>query len=182
VNVVETGFRGLVILEPKMHRDARGFFMETYNRKTLLEIGFDLTFVQDNLSQSPRGTLRGLHFQNPPFAQTKLVTVLKGVILDVVVDLRSKEPTFRNHFVVSLDDQKRNQLLVPKGFAHGFVVLSEVAEVFYKCDEHYSPTAEAGLLYNDPALGINWQHPEETLILSERDRKHPRLDQLKLHF
>lgn len=182
MKVVQTGFSGLVVLEPRILRDSRGFFLESYNRSTLLGLGIDVTFVQDNLSKSMRGTLRGLHFQKAPHAQSKLVSVLLGSILDVVVDLRSKEPTFGKHFAITLDDNNRQQLLIPKGFAHGFVVLSESAEVFYKCDEFYVPASEAGILYNDPQLGIDWKVPDEKLILSDRDKKHPLLSKVNPDF
>jgi dTDP-4-dehydrorhamnose 3,5-epimerase len=182
MNVISTGFKDLFVLELKVLGDARGYFMESYNRKTLLAHSIDIAFVQDNQSSSRKGVLRGLHFQNAPYAQTKLVRVLSGVILDVVVDLRKDQPTFGNHFATKLSAESKKQLLVPKGFAHGFVVLSEQAEVFYKCDEYYNPQADGGILYNDPALGIDWQFKPEELILSEKDKVHPKLNEGKFNF
>jgi dTDP-4-dehydrorhamnose 3,5-epimerase len=178
MNVVSTPFKDLFILEPKVLGDSRGYFMESFSKRTLLQAGIDLTFVQDNQSSSTKGVLRGLHFQRPPFAQTKLVRVLSGLILDVVVDIRKGESTFGKHFSLELSSQNKKQLLVPKGFAHGFIVLSEQAEVFYKVDEYYNAQADAGLLFNDPALKIDWKLPSEEFILSEKDRKHPFLSEL----
>jgi dTDP-4-dehydrorhamnose 3,5-epimerase len=175
---VSTEFKDLFILEPNVLGDSRGYFMESYSKRTLLESGIDITFVQDNQSSSARGVLRGLHFQKPPYAQTKLVRVLSGLILDVVVDLRKSEPTFGKQLSIELSSENKKQLLVPKGFAHGFIVLSEQAEVFYKCDEYYNSQADAGLLFNDPALGIDWKLPEKEYILSEKDKKHSLLAEL----
>jgi len=182
MNIVSTGFNGLFILEPKVLGDVRGYFMESFNRKTLLDNGIDVNFVQDNQSSSKRGVLRGLHFQNAPYAQTKLVRVLSGAILDVVVDLRENQPTFGKHFSVEISAENKKQLLVPKGFAHGFIVLTSQAEVFYKSDEYYQPQYEGGLLYNDPAIGIDWRISSEELILSERDKTHLVLQKAKFNF
>ena len=182
MQVIETGFNGLKILEPKILGDERGYFIESYSKKTLLSLGIDIDFLQDNQSSSRKGVLRGLHFQNSPYPQTKLVRVLKGVILDVVVDLRNTEPTFGKHFSIELSSERKNQLLVPKGFAHGFVVLSDMAEVLYKCDEYYHPEAEGGIHYNDPALNINWRLPHSELILSEKDKLYPTLSKATYQF
>lgn len=182
MNVVSTNFRNLLVLEPKVLGDSRGYFMESFNRRTLLDVGIDLNFVQDNQSSSRRGVLRGLHFQNAPHAQTKLVRVLQGSILDVVVDLRKEEHTFGNHFSLELSAKNKKQLLVPKGFAHGFVVLSEEAELFYKCDEYYHPRSDGGILYNDSDLGIDWRFEIEHLTLSEKDKLHPKLSVAKFNF
>ncbi len=178
MKVVSTPFKDLFVLEPKVLGDSRGYFMESFSKRTLLETGIDLTFVQDNQSSSAKGVLRGLHFQKPPFAQTKLVRVLSGLILDVVIDIRNAEPTFGKQFSIELSSENKKQLLVPKGFAHGFVVLSEQAEVFYKVDEYYNAQADAGLLFNDPALDIDWKLPANEFILSEKDKKHPILSEL----
>jgi dTDP-4-dehydrorhamnose 3,5-epimerase len=178
MKVVETSFKDLFVLEPKVLGDSRGYFMESYSKRTLLEAGIELTFVQDNQSSSIKGVLRGLHFQKPPFAQTKLVRVLSGLILDVVVDIRKDEPTFGEYFSIELSSENKKQLLVPSGFAHGFIVLSEQAEVFYKVDEYYNAQADAGLLFNDPALNIDWKLPVQEFILSEKDKKHPLLAEL----
>ncbi len=182
MKVISTEFKGLFILEPNVLGDSRGYFMESFSRRTLFEAGIDLNFVQDNQSSSKKGVLRGLHFQNAPYAQTKLVRVLSGSILDVVVDLRKEEPTFGKYFPLELSSENKKQLLVPKGFAHGFVVLSEQAEVFYKCDEYYHPQADGGILYSDPALDIDWVLDSKELILSDKDKIHPWLDNAKFNF
>jgi len=182
MNIVPTNFKDLLVLEPKVFGDSRGYFMESYNKRTLLEVGIDLNFIQDNQSSSKKGVLRGLHFQNAPHAQSKLVRVLNGSILDVVVDLRKKESTFGKHFSIELSAKNRKQLLVPKGFAHGFVVLSEEAEVFYKCDEYYHPASDGGILYNDPELCIDWKFDSEEVTLSGKDKLHPKLSVAKFNF
>jgi dTDP-4-dehydrorhamnose 3,5-epimerase len=141
-----------------------------------------LNFVQDNQSSSRKGVLRGLHYQVAPYAQSKLVRVLSGVILDVVVDLRTKEKTFGKHFSMELSAENKKQVLIPKGFAHGFITLSDQAEVFYKCDEYYHPEADRGILFSDPALAINWKLGNTDFILSEKDKKHPILAGANLEF
>lgn len=180
MNVVATPFKDLFILEPKVLGDSRGYFMESYNKETLASMGIDITFVQDNQSRSARGVLRGLHFQKTPYAQTKLVRVLSGSVLDVVVDLRKNEPTYGKHFSLELTSENKKQVLVPKGFAHGFVVLSESAEVFYKCDEFYRPEADSGIHYT--SADVDWTLPENMLILSDKDRNLPSLKDVKFHF
>jgi dTDP-4-dehydrorhamnose 3,5-epimerase len=182
VKITKTEFAGLLILEPNVLGDNRGYFMESFSRKTLAEAGYDFNFVQDNQSKSGKGVARGLHFQNAPYAQTKLVRVLSGSILDVVVDLRKNEPTFGKSFAVEVSAENKKQILVPKGFAHGFVVLGEQAEILYKCDEYYVPQAEGGILFTDPALGITFPCSPEQLILSEKDKKHPHLSVAKFNF
>jgi dTDP-4-dehydrorhamnose 3,5-epimerase len=182
MKLVATEFRDLYILEPTVLGDERGYFMESYSRRTLMQTGIELNFVQDNQSSSRKGVLRGLHYQTAPYAQTKLVRVLSGVILDVVVDLRTKEKTFGKHFSMELSAENKKQVLVPKGFAHGFITLSDQAEVFYKCDEYYHPEADRGILYNDPALAINWKMEATEFILSEKDRKHPVLTEANFEF
>jgi dTDP-4-dehydrorhamnose 3,5-epimerase len=156
--------------------------MESYSRRTLMQTGIELNFVQDNQSSSRKGVLRGLHYQTAPYAQTKLVRVLSGVILDVVVDLRTKEKTFGKHFSMELSAENKKQVLIPKGFAHGFITLSDQAEVFYKCDEYYHPEADRGILFSDPALAINWKLGNTDFILSEKDKKHPILAGANLEF
>ena len=173
MTVNTTDFKGLLILEPKILGDSRGYFMETYNAKVFNELGIDYQFVQDNQSKSSKGVLRGLHYQNPPYAQTKLVRVLSGVILDVVIDLRKNEPTFGKTLIVELSSENRKQLLIPKGFGHGFAVLSETAEVLYKCDEFYNPSSEGGINFLDPVIGIGSKLPALYFTLSEKDKKHP---------
>jgi dTDP-4-dehydrorhamnose 3,5-epimerase len=182
MNIVETGFDGLVILEPKVLEDPRGYFMESYRYDVLKSKGIDIHFIQDNQSKSRKGVLRGLHYQNAAYPQTKLVRVLSGEILDVVVDLRKEKLTFGQSFAISLSAENKKQLLVPKGFAHGFLVLSETAEILYKCDEFYHPEAEGGIIYNDPALKIDWGMKEDDLILSHRDKNHPTLEKAIFNF
>ncbi|HAC24308.1 MAG TPA: dTDP-4-dehydrorhamnose 3,5-epimerase [Cytophagales bacterium] len=176
MKVTLTAFRDLVIIEPAVFSDDRGYFFETYNQQAFHQAGFDYVFVQDNQSFSTRGVLRGLHFQAPPFAQTKLVHVLSGTIQDVVVDLRKNETTFGKYFSIELSAENHKQLLVPKGFAHGFLVLSDFAQVFYKTDAFYQPGAERGIRYNDPALGINWIGQGE-YVVSPRDQLNMVFDQ-----
>lgn len=175
-----TGFRDLLILEPKVLGDSRGYFMESYNRNTMHSLGIDIEFVQDNQSRSSRGVFRGLHFQRPPHAQTKLVRVLSGKILDVVVDLRHQEPTFRKSFTIELSDDNKRQLLVPKGFAHGFLVLSDTAEILYKCDEFYNPEADGGIHYL--SAGVQWPDLGQQYLVSEKDSKLPTIEQLRFKF
>lgn len=182
MNIISTGFNDLFVLEPLVLGDERGYFMESFSKRTLTASGIDLNFVQDNQSSSRKGVLRGLHFQNAPYAQSKLVRVLSGEILDVVVDLRKEETTFGKYFSLELSADNKKQLLVPKGFAHGFVVLSEQAEVFYKCDEYYNPQSDGGILYNDPAIGIDWRFSAGELTLSEKDKSHPKLSENKFKF
>jgi dTDP-4-dehydrorhamnose 3,5-epimerase len=182
MNIVETGFDGLVVLEPKVIEDARGYFMESYRYDVLKSKGIDIHFIQDNQSKSRKGVLRGLHYQNTPHQQTKLIRVLSGEILDVVVDLRKSKATFGKSFTIALSAENKRQLLVPSGFAHGFLVLSDSAEILYKCDEFYHPEAEGGIMYNDPALKIDWGIKEEDLILSHRDQNHPTLEKAIFNF
>jgi dTDP-4-dehydrorhamnose 3,5-epimerase len=182
MNIVETGFDGLVILEPKVIEDPRGYFMESYRYDVLKSKGINIHFVQDNQSKSRRGVLRGLHYQNAPHQQTKLIRVLSGEILDVVVDLRKSKATFGKSFTIALSAENKKQLLVPSGFAHGFLVLSETAEILYKCDEFYHPEAEGGIMYDDPALKIDWGMKKEDLILSQRDLQHPTLEKAIFNF
>jgi dTDP-4-dehydrorhamnose 3,5-epimerase len=182
MKLIETGFQGLVLLEPKVFGDNRGHFMESFNLKTLKGLGLDAEFIQDNQSRSHHGVIRGLHYQNQPYAQTKLLRVLSGTILDVVVDLRRDQPTFGKHYAVELSAENNRQIYVPKGFAHGFSVLSEVADVLYKCDNYYHPEAEGGVLYNDPALKIDWGIQFDKISLSEKDKKNPVLAEAIIRF
>ena len=173
MKITKTPFEGLLIIEPKVFDDNRGHFYESYNKKTFYDSGIDIEFVQDNQSSSTRGVLRGLHFQRPPFAQVKLVRVLSGFIQDVVVDLRQKQPTFGKHYSLELSDQNKKQLLVPRGFAHGFLVLSERADVLYKCDSFYCPEAESGIRYDDTGLAIEWNMGKVKRIVSDKDLRLP---------
>jgi dTDP-4-dehydrorhamnose 3,5-epimerase len=182
MKVITTGFEGLHILEPQAFSDERGFFMEAYNKLTLENHGIHHTFIQDNESFSKKGVLRGLHFQKEPHAQTKLVRTLQGNILDAVVDLRKAQPTFGKSFSIELSGQNRKQLLVPKGFAHAFVVLSETASVLYKCDAYYNKASEGGIRFDDSELNIDWVLPKDKLIVSAKDMQLPYLKNLAYHF
>lgn len=166
---ITTPLPGLFILEPRVFEDSRGYFFEAYNEQRFAELGLDMRFVQDNQSQSSYGVIRGLHYQLPPAAQTKLVRVLQGKILDVVLDIRKGSPTFGQHFSIELSAENRRQLFVPRGFAHGFSVLSEKAVVLYKCDNFYNKESDAGIIYNDPALGIDWKVPADKVVVSDKD-------------
>jgi dTDP-4-dehydrorhamnose 3,5-epimerase len=183
LSVEETAIPAVKIVTPKKFGDHRGFFSETWSRKAFAEAGLDLDFVQDNQSLSaPVGTLRGLHFQSPPFAQDKLVRVTRGQILDVAVDIRASSPTFGKHVAVELSAENWKQLLVPVGFAHGFVTLEPDTEVLYKVTAPYAPENDHGLAFDDPALGIDWRLPLSGLTLSDKDRKHPRLAEMLRYF
>jgi dTDP-4-dehydrorhamnose 3,5-epimerase len=175
VRIVTTDIDGVVILEPKKFGDDRGFFLETFQKQRYAEAGMREEFVQDNLSRSAKGVLRGLHLQNPN-TQGKLVSVLRGAVLDVAVDVRRGSPTFGRHVAVELSEDNRRQFWVPRGFAHGFVVLSETADFFYKCDAYYAPKDEIVVRWNDPAIGIDWGVAVPTL--SERDRNAPLLAEI----
>lgn len=182
MRVTETGFQNLIVLEPLIFADERGYFLESYNKLTLEKQSINITFVQDNQSFSKKGVLRGLHFQKTPSAQTKLVRVLSGTILDVVVDLRVSQSTYKKVYAIELSGENQKQLLVPKGFAHAFVVLSETASVLYKCDDYYAKSMEGGIRFDDPELNINWQLPLEQLIVSAKDLELPFLRNLNYHF
>ena len=170
-----TDFPGLMIFEPKVFEDSRGYFFESFNEQTCKANGIDIKFVQDNQAKSSFGVIRGLHYQLGPYSQTKFIRVLTGSIIDAVVDLRKGSPTFGKSFSIELNANNHLQLLVPKGFAHGYSVISETAEVFYKCDAFYHKEAEAGIMFNDPALNIDWKIPEDQQIISEKDQIHPSL-------
>jgi dTDP-4-dehydrorhamnose 3,5-epimerase len=182
MRLIETGFDDLFIIEPKIIEDDRGYFMESYHYVALKNQGIDIQFIQDNQSQSRKGVLRGLHFQNAPYAQTKLIRTLSGVILDVALDLRKEKSTFGKSFTMELSAQNKKQLLVPKGFAHGFLVLSDEAEILYKCDEMYHPEAEGGIIWSDKDLKIDWGVSLDQVILSKRDQQHPTLANAKFKF
>lgn len=175
MNIIETDIKGVVILEPRIFKDERGYFFESFSQKEFEEKVCKTVFVQDNESKSCYGVLRGLHFQKPPFAQSKLVRVIKGSVLDVAVDIRKGSLTFGKHVAVELTAENKRQFFVPRGFAHGFVVLSEEVVFQYKCDNFYSPQCEGALVWNDTALGIDWKIPENEIILSEKDKYHPNL-------
>ena len=173
MEIIKTPIEGLLIIEPRVFNDARGYFIETYNEQRYREAGIDAVFVQDNQSCSSYGVVRGLHFQKPPYSQAKLVTCTLGRVLDVAVDLRPDSPTYGQHFAVELSEENHRQFFIPRGFAHGFSVLSEKAVFAYKCDNLYHPEAEGGILLGDPDLAIDWLIPENERIISEKDTKHP---------
>ena len=173
MNIIHTDIEGVVIIEPRVFNDARGYFFESYNQKEFTEKVADVTFVQDNESFSSYGVMRGLHFQLPPFTQAKLVRCVQGKVLDVAVDIRKGSPTFGRHVAVELSEENRRQFFIPRGFAHGFAVLSETAKFFYKCDNFYAPQADAGISILDSSLGIDWKIPVDKAILSEKDTRHP---------
>ncbi len=173
MNIETTPIQDLVIINPTVFEDERGYFMESYNQQKLEEAGIHIPFVQDNQSFSKHGTLRGLHYQNPPYAQTKLVRVLQGEIIDVAVDVRTNSPTYGQHFAIRLSDENKKQLLIPQGFAHGFSVISETALVLYKCDQFYNKASEGGIRFDDPTLNIDWGIDLKTAIVSDKDIELP---------
>jgi dTDP-4-dehydrorhamnose 3,5-epimerase len=178
----ETHIKDLLVFEPKVMEDSRGYFFESYNEKVFKEHGINFRWVQDNQSSSSFGVIRGLHYQLNPHAQIKLVRALFGSILDVVVDIRKNSPTYGEHFSVELSAKNKKQLFIPAGFAHGFSVLSEKAEVLYKCNEFYSRETEAGIIYNDPALNIDWKIDAGKEIISDKDKTLPLLAECKNNF
>ena len=180
MNVIKTNIEGVLIFEPKVFNDARGYFFESFSQREFDEkvapiLGHTIRFVQDNESMSSYGVMRGLHFQRPPFTQSKLVRCVKGAVLDVAVDIRKGSPTFGQHVAVELTEDNPRQLFISKGFAHGFAVLSETAVFQYKCDEFYHPEADGGISIMDQSLGINWKIPTDQALLSEKDTKHQML-------
>lgn len=180
MNVIKTNIEGVLILEPKVFNDARGYFFESFSQREFDEkvapiLGHTIRFVQDNESMSSYGVMRGLHFQRPPFTQSKLVRCVKGAVLDVAVDIRKGSPTFGQHVAVELTEDNHRQFFISKGFAHGFAVLSETAVFQYKCDEFYHPEADGGISIMDQSLGINWKIPTDQALLSEKDTKHQML-------
>lgn len=178
MEVTLTDLEGVVIITPRVYKDQRGHFFESYNKLQLTAHAIEYDFVQDNQSLSSRGVIRGLHFQKPPHAQTKLVRVVQGAIIDVAVDIRPLSPTFGKHVAVELSADNHKQLLIPEGFAHGFSVISESAIVQYKCTDYYHPESEGGILYNDPSLHISWQILDEEATVSDKDTILPPLSQL----
>ena len=178
MNFTRTEIEDVVICEPVVHGDERGYFTETFRADKLEEfLGFKINFTQDNESKSSRGVLRGLHYQLPPFAQTKLVRVISGRVLDIAVDIRKGSPTFGKHVSVELSSENKRQLLVPRGFAHAFVVLEDDTIFAYKVDNYYSPECDRGISFDDEALGIDWQIPLSELKLSDKDTKQPKLSE-----
>lgn len=169
MEIIKTDLEGLVVIQARVFEDERGFFFESYNKKVLAEQGFEETFVQDNLSKSQKGVLRGLHFQKPPHAQGKLIQVIKGAVIDVAVDIRKDSPSYGKHFSIELNEQNKTQLFVPAGFAHGFLTLKDETIFSYKCTDFYHPESEAALKWNDPDLNIDWSVSDP--IISEKDKK-----------
>ncbi|MRI01084.1 dTDP-4-dehydrorhamnose 3,5-epimerase [Kriegella sp. EG-1] len=179
--VKETKLSGCFVIEPTIFSDERGYFMETFNALRFNSaIGVEVNFVQDNQSYSKKGVTRALHYQVGDHAQAKLVRVLSGLVLDIAVDLRKNSPTYKEHIAIELSAENKKQMFIPKGFAHGFVVLSDSAEFFYKCDNYYNKESEGGIIFNDPTLNIDWQLPHEELIVSEKDQVLPTLDHARL--
>ena len=175
MEVIQTAIPGVVIIEPRVFKDARGYFFESFSQRDFDAQVREVRFVQDNESKSSFGVLRGLHFQKPPHAQSKLVRVVKGAVLDVAVDVRRGSPTFGQHVAVELSAENHRQFFIPRGFAHGFVVLTDEVVFQYKCDNFYAPQYEGAIAWDDPDLGIDWRVPSEDVLLSDKDRCHPRL-------
>lgn len=173
MNVIKTDIEGVLIVEPRLFEDSRGYFFESFNERDFLAQVGDVRFVQDNESRSSYGVVRGLHFQNPPHAQAKLVRCVSGRVLDVALDIRRGSPTYGRHVAVELSGENHRQLFIPRGFAHGFSVLSDTAVFQYKCDNFYAPDADGGISILDSGLGIDWGIPAESMILSEKDTRHP---------
>ena len=178
MNVIKTSLDGVVIIEPRLFEDSRGYFFESFNQREFDEKVCKTVFVQDNESKSCYGVIRALHLQKPPYTQSKLVRVVKGAVLDVAVDVRKGSPTFGQHVAVELTAENHRQLFIPKGFLHGFSVLSEEAIVQFKCDHLFVPGEEWAVAWDDPDLGIDWRIPAEKVILSEKDRRNPRLKEV----
>lgn len=172
MEVIKTAIDGVFIIEPRIFEDSRGYFFESFSQREFNEKVRPITFVQDNESKSSYGVMRGLHFQRPPFTQSKLVRCVKGAVLDVAVDIRKGSPTYGQHVAVELTEENHRQFFIPRGFAHGFAVLSEIAVFQYKCDEFYHPEADGGISILDESLGIDWQIPMDKALLSEKDTKH----------
>lgn len=182
MNVIETEIPGVVIIEPRIFEDARGYFFESFSQKEFNEKVANITFVQDNESKSCYGVMRGLHYQKTPYSQSKLVRVVKGAVLDVAVDIRKGSPTYGKHVAVELTAENHRQFFIPQGFAHGFVVLSEEAVFQYKCDNFYAPQSEGGVSILDESLGIDWRIPMDKAILSDKDMKHPKFADAPVDF
>lgn len=173
MEIIKTNIEGLLIIKPRVFADSRGYFYESYNEKNFRANGIDIRFCQDNQSKSGYGVIRGLHYQLNPHSQSKLVTVIQGAVWDVAVDLRKDSPTFGQWYGVELTEENHLQFLIPKGFAHGFSVISEMAVFSYKCDDFYNPQLERGIMFNDPELAIDWKISAGKEIISEKDFKHP---------
>lgn len=176
MDIIKTDIEGVLIIKPRIFEDSRGYFFESFNKKNFEElIGTTVDFVQDNESKSSKGVMRGLHFQKPPFAQAKLVRCVRGRVLDVAVDIRKGSPTYGRHVAVELTGDNHLQFFIPRGFAHGFAVLSDEALFQYKCDNYYAPQADGGISIEDKSLGIDWRMPTSDVLISEKDKHHPLL-------
>ena len=173
MNIIKTEIEGLTIIEPRIFKDARGYFFESFSQREFEEKVCRTTFVQDNESYSRYGVVRGLHFQQEPFSQAKLVRIVKGAVLDVAVDIRKDSPTYGKHATIELTEENHRMLFIPRGFAHGFAVLSDEVVFQYKCDNYYAPQSERGIAWNDPDLNIDWRIPADQIILSDKDTKYP---------
>ena len=182
MKITKTEIEGVVIIEPRIFEDSRGYFFEAFSEREFAEQVCDCNFVQDNEALSSYGVVRGLHFQLPPHAQSKLVRVVKGKVVDIAVDIRQSSPTFGKHVAVELSADNHRQVFIPRGFAHGYAVLSDEAIVEYKCDNYYAPESEGAIAWNDIDLAIDWQIPTEKVILSEKDKHHPALAECKTLF
>lgn len=182
MNVIQTPIDGVVIIEPRLFKDARGYFFESFSERDFNAQVREVHFVQDNESKSSYGVLRGLHFQKPPYAQSKLVRVVRGAVLDVAVDIRKGSPTFGRHAAVELTEDNHRQFFIPRGFAHGFAVLTDEVVFQYKCDNFYAPQSEGAIAWDDPELGIDWKIPAADVILSDKDRRHPKLSEVQWLF
>jgi dTDP-4-dehydrorhamnose 3,5-epimerase len=182
MKIIETGFKGLLIIKPTIHYDSRGYFFESFNQSALNNAGIVFNPVQDNESRSSKGVIRGLHYQLLPFGQTKLIRVVEGKIFDVALDIRKDSLTYGKWFGTELDSETKDQFLIPKGFAHGFSVLSDIAVIQYKCDNVYNPHYERGIALNDPSLDINWKLGSITPLISEKDLKHPLMNDAETNF
>jgi dTDP-4-dehydrorhamnose 3,5-epimerase len=182
MKVIKTELEGLFIIEPKVFEDDRGYFYESFNEKRFAEEGLNIKFVQDNQSKSSYGVIRGLHYQVEPYAQTKLIRVLQGKIMDIAVDIRKDSPTFGKWAKFELSEINKKQLFVSKGFAHGFSVISDVAVIMYKCDNFYIPAAERGIIYNDKALDIDWELPPDVITVSGKDKSLPEFHNAEMNF
>ena len=182
MEITKTDIPNLLVITPKVFEDSRGYFFESYNSDIFEKFGLGQEWIQDNQSKSSYGVIRGLHYQLAPFSQSKLFRVISGRILDVALDIRRGSPTFGKHFTIELSDENKKQLLIPKGFAHGFSVLSDTAIVLYKCDALYKHEEERGILFNDPILGIDWQIPDNDAIVSAKDKIHPAFENSDMNF
>ncbi|MBR8535292.1 dTDP-4-dehydrorhamnose 3,5-epimerase [Carboxylicivirga sediminis] len=182
MEIINTEIPNLIIIKPEVYSDPRGYFLESFSEKRYKEAGINAQFIQDNISKSSYGVIRGLHYQLAPYSQSKLVSVIEGTILDVAVDLRKNSPTFGQHFAIELSDENKLQFFIPQGFAHGFSVLSESAVVVYKCDNYFSQEAERGIAYNDANLKIDWKIPAEKAIISSKDSILPSFKEAEHNF